>query len=85
MIEKGQPKKCKNDTIKIVLYMIFMTALFTFYGRNVETVKSVDNYHAYFNEIIIDQLSTVPLFENGNENMKIEYLFIVYNYGYSIF
>lgn len=67
-------KKNTNDVTKIILYMIFMTALFVYYCSytNDDFVKSLDyNYsYLYDNEVIIPSSSSSSS-ENGNEYLYI--------------
>lgn len=56
-------KNYTNDTIKIIIYVIFLTTLFMVYcsNNNDELQRSVDYYHSY--EAI------VSTFNNSNENL----------------
>jgi len=48
-------KKCSNDAVKIIFYVIFMTTLFMLYFTNEEdkVENTTDNFHSYFNKTII--------------------------------
>lgn len=58
MTAKRHLKKCTNDVIKIILYMVFITTLIMLYCSNTndEIVNSIDYYQLYNNEVAISQL-----------------------------
>lgn len=62
MNERYSLKKYTNDTIKIIIYVIFLTILFVLYcnNENEKIEKSSDYYHSNYNEVNISPI------KNGN-------------------
>jgi len=58
MTAKRHLKKCTNDVIKIILYMVLITTLIMLYCSNTndENVNSIDYYQLYNNKANILQL-----------------------------
>jgi len=65
MTEKNNVRKCTNDAIKIILYVIFMTTLFLLYfnDNNYEIENSIDyhstEYNSYYRKVITTENSNV--------------------------
>lgn len=64
MTNKKYSTKCTNDIIKIIVYVVFMTAFFFFYcnKNNDDIENSMNHYHLHKNEAVSST-------ENGNKNV----------------
>jgi len=77
MTKKKIVKKCTNDAIKIILYVVFMTTLFLLYcgDKNDEIEKSIDYHSIEYHHSYYDKAITS---ENSNEHFVNLYNLVVY-------